>query len=320
MPLGAPSNPPAQPRPAPVRPGPALVAEAALLVADFAALEDAVRSGTDSARIAVLATHAADEVLAAANAGMAAGRGPLPVRAHACPWRTLVVVPTYNERDNLEPLVAAIHAYLDVDILIVDDGSPDGTGALADQLAAHDPRVRVQHRQGKQGLGTAYLAGFATAIAEGYERVCEMDADFSHPPWDLPRLVFASEEAELVIGSRYVRGGCTVGWTAWRRLLSRGANLYARLLLGAHLQDMTAGFRCYHTAALCRLDLAKVSAQGYGFQIEMAWRMLRAGCRVQEVPIHFVDRRVGKSKMSGAIAREALLLVPRLRRKVPRSG
>ena len=239
------------------------------------------------------------------------------------PDRYLIVLPTYNERANLPRMIEAIDGVRDRlpmqgDVLVVDDSSPDGTGELADALAARDGRVHVLHRQGKQGLGTAYLAGFAFAAQRGYERVCEMDADFSHPPWDLPRLVHASADAELVIGSRYVAGGCTVGWDFKRRLLSRGANLYARLLLGSGIRDNTAGFRCFHTAALQQLDLAAVAAQGYAFQIEMAFRMVRAGFRVQEIPIHFVDRQVGKSKMSGKIAREALLLVPRLRFKVRR--
>ncbi|MBL9080073.1 MAG: polyprenol monophosphomannose synthase [Planctomycetes bacterium] len=240
------------------------------------------------------------------------------MRPHRAPWRTLVVIPTYNEKDNLEAIVAAIHAYLDCDVLVVDDGSPDGTGAIADRLAAADPRVQVLHRQGKQGLGTAYIQGFRFAMERGYERVCEMDADFSHAPWDLPRLVHASRDADLVIGSRYVRGGNTVGWDFRRRLLSRGANLYARCVLWSGIRDNTAGFRCFHTETLRGLDLAAVSAQGYAFQIEMAFRVVRAGRRVREIPIHFVDRRVGKSKMDGRIAREALLLVPRLRGRVPK--
>ncbi|MBL8729032.1 MAG: polyprenol monophosphomannose synthase [Planctomycetes bacterium] len=257
--------------------------------------------------------------MAAATRGVAAGRGPVPVRPHQAPWRTLVVIPTYNEKDNLEPIVTAIHSYLDCDVLVVDDGSPDGTGAIADRLAAADPRIHVLHRQGKQGLGTAYLAGFAFALGRDYARVCEMDADFSHAPWDLPRLVHASADADLVIGSRYVPGGCTVGWDFKRRLLSRGANLYTRLVLASGIRDNTAGFRCFRTDALRQLDLAAVSAQGYAFQIEMAFRVVRSGRRVREIPIHFVDRRVGKSKMDGKVAREALLLVPKLRGRVRRS-
>ncbi|MEQ1633662.1 MAG: polyprenol monophosphomannose synthase [Planctomycetota bacterium] len=289
-----------------------------VVVADFAAAEQAVRNGVDSSLLVVLNGQEEAAAVASATAGVAAARGPLPTRAHRAPWRTLVVLPTYNEKDNLERMLQAIHAYLDTDVLVVDDGSPDGTGAIADRLAARDPRVRVLHRTGKQGLGTAYLAGFADAFVHGYERVCEMDCDFSHAPWDLPRLVYASQDAELVIGSRYVKGGCTVGWDFRRRMLSRGANLYARMWLSSGIRDNTAGFRCFHTSALQQLDLAAVAAQGYAFQIEMAFRMVRAGFRVREVPIHFVDREVGKSKMSGGVAREAIVLVPKLRFRVKR--
>ncbi|HEX6811499.1 MAG TPA: polyprenol monophosphomannose synthase [Planctomycetota bacterium] len=293
-----------------------------VVVPDFATAEAKIESGTDSSHVVVL--EGVDEVAArtAATHGLAAGLGPTPVRPHRVPWRTLVVVPTYNEKDNLAPIVRAIRAYLDTDVLVVDDGSPDGTGAIADGLAAADPRLHVLHRQGKQGLGTAYLAGFRFAFERGYERVCEMDADFSHAPWDLPRLVNASADADLVIGSRYVRGGCTIGWDFKRRLLSRGANVYTRIVLGTGIRDNTAGFRCFRTTALQQIDLAAVAAQGYAFQIEMAFRIVRAGLRVREIPIHFVDRAVGKSKMDGKIAREALLLVPRLRGRVKklRSG
>ncbi len=290
-----------------------------MVVRDFQEVEAKVRSGVDSSRIVVLADQ--DEVAAVASATThtSAGRGPVPTRAHKAPWRTLVVIPTYNEKDNVEPIVQALHSYLDCDVLIVDDGSPDGTGEIADRMASADSRIHVLHRLGKQGLGTAYIAGFGFAMERDYERVCEMDADFSHAPWDLPRLVYASEKAELVIGSRYVKGGCTVGWGFRRRMLSRGANLYARMILGSGIRDNTAGFRCFHVAALRQLDLDAVHAQGYAFQIEMAFRMKRRGFQVLEVPIHFVDRRVGQSKMDGAIAREALLLVPRLRGHVPRN-
>jgi dolichol-phosphate mannosyltransferase len=289
-----------------------------LVVDDFAAAEAAVRGGTDSSRIVILDGQDRQQALTAAAAGIATGRGPLPTRPHLCPWRTLVVIPTYNEKDNVEAIVTAATSYLDCDVLVVDDGSPDGTGQIADGLAAASDRIHVMHRTGKQGLGTAYLAGFAYAQERGYERVCEMDADFSHAPWDLPRLVRASASAELVIGSRYVRGGDTVGWDLKRRLLSQGANLYARTLLSSGIRDNTAGFRCFHTDALAQLDLGSVHAQGYAFQIEMAFRMVRRGFSVLEIPIHFIDRRVGKSKMSGKIAREALMLVPKLRFRVPR--
>ena len=289
-----------------------------VMVADFAAAETAVTNGIDSERLVVLAGHDEAAARAAAERGRANGDGPVPPRAHPAPWRTLVVIPTYNEKDNVEPIVRAVHTFLDCDVLIVDDGSPDGTGRIADRLAAADKRVHVLHRTGKQGLGTAYLAGFRFAMERGYERVCEMDADFSHAPWDLPRLVHASAAADLVIGSRYVQGGDTVGWDFRRRLLSRGANLYARAVLSSGIRDNTAGFRCFRTDSLRELDLAAVHAQGYAFQIEMAFRMVRRGFRVREIPIHFVDRRVGKSKMDGRIAREALLLVPKLRFRVPR--
>lgn len=299
--------------------GPRAVEQALIVVKDFAEAEHRVRSGTNSSQLVVLQEQDEAAALASAKVHAAAGRGPVPTRPHAAPWRTLVVIPTYNEKGNVESIVQAVHSYLDCNILIVDDGSPDGTGDIADRMAAADARIQVLHRKGKQGLGTAYLAGFGIAMEQGYERVCEMDADFSHAPWDLPRLVYASETAQLVIGSRYVKGGCTVGWGFRRRMLSRGANLYARMMLSSGIRDNTAGFRCFHVDALRKLDLDAVHAQGYAFQIEMAFRMRRGGFEVREVPIHFVDRRVGQSKMDGAIAREALVLVPRLRGRVPRT-
>lgn len=286
------------------------------VVEDFPAAEQAVRSGIDSSQIVILEGQDSDAALTAATAGVGAESGPVPSRPHRPPWRTLVVIPTYNEKGNVEKIVGSVRSFLDCDVLIVDDGSPDGTGDIADRMSAESPHVHVLHRSGKQGLGTAYLAGFDFAAKNGYERVCEMDADFSHAPWDLPRLVFASSNADLVIGSRYVPGGCTVGWSLRRRLLSRGANLYARILLGSGIRDNTAGFRCFRTEALQELDLQSVKAEGYAFQIEMAYRMVRRGFRVREIPIHFVDRVLGKSKMSGKIAREALMLVPKLRWRV----
>ncbi len=305
------------PRAAPaIEPGPRR--DDLLVVEDFASAEIAVRNGVDSSRIVVLQGQQKAVALAAARAGISLGRGPLPSSPHAAPGRTLVVLPTYNEKDNLEPMLQAILAYAAVDVLVVDDDSPDGTGAIADRIAATNPRVTVLHRSGKQGLGTAYLAGFAEAFVRGYEYICEMDCDFSHAPWDLSRLLAAAHDCDLVIGSRYVRGGCTVGWDFRRRMLSRGANLYTRLWLASGIRDNTAGFRCYRSSALQQLDLAAVSAQGYAFQIEMAFRMVRAGFAVRELPIHFVDRQVGKSKMSGKVAREALMLVPKLRFRVQR--
>jgi dolichol-phosphate mannosyltransferase len=184
---------------------------------------------------------------------------------------------------------------------------------IADELAAAGPRVSVLHRAEKQGLGRAYLAGFAWALERGYERVFEMDCDFSHPPWDLPRLADAARSADLVIGSRYVSGGRTTGWALSRRLLSRCANLYTRAFLGLGVHDWTAGFRCYDTALLGALELGSVRTDGYAFQIEMTWRTRRQGGSVRELPIRFVDREAGKSKMSRAIALEAVLTVPRMR-------
>ena len=284
----------------------------------FAEVEAKVQSGIDSSRIVVLQDQDEAAAIASATKNIPEGRGPVPTRPHRAPWRTLVVIPTYDEKDNVEAIVQAVHSYLDCDVLIVDDGSPDGTGEVADRMASADSRIHVMHRKGKQGLGTAYIAGFGFAMERNYERVCEMDADFSHAPWDLPRLVYASDAAQLVIGSRYVKGGCTVGWSLRRRMLSRGANLYARMMLGSGIRDNTAGFRCFDVDALGKLDLDAVHAQGYAFQIEMAFRMKRRGFQVREIPIHFVDRRRGQSKMDGAIAREALVLVPRLRGRVPR--
>jgi dolichol-phosphate mannosyltransferase len=213
----------------------------------------------------------------------------------------------------VRPIVEAIRLWLDADVLIVDDGSPDGTGGESDRIAARDSRVRVLHRHARMGLGSAYVHGFRVAIRERYGRVFEMDADFSHPPSDLPRLAAASLKAQLVIGSRYVAGGSTTGLSFRRRLLSRGGNRYARLFLGSAVRDWTAGFRCFDVDALSRIDLDAIAAQGYAFQIEMAWRFVRAGMSVVEVPIRFEDRALGDSKMNFGIAREAAILVPALR-------
>lgn len=262
----------------------------------------------------VAATAAADPVGSVLAVNRASVAIPLaPAVPFTTPFRCLVVVPTYNERANVGPIVVAIRRWLDADVLIIDDGSPDGTGAESDRIAASDPRVRVLHRPAKMGLGSAYVEGFRVAIREGYERVFEMDADFSHPPWDLPRLAHASLNAHLVIGSRYVPGGATPGLSLPRRLLSRGGNGYARMFLGSAVRDWTAGFRCFDVAALSRIDLDAIAAEGYAFQIEMAWRFLRAGMSVVEVPIAFGDRAQGDSKMNFAIAREAAFLVPTLR-------
>jgi dolichol-phosphate mannosyltransferase len=236
------------------------------------------------------------------------------VRRPAAEHRSLVIIPTYNERENLPLLVEAILATdPDIDILVVDDASPDATGELAEQLATATGRVAVIHREDKLGLGTAYLAGFAWAIEHGYDRIVQMDADFSHRPEDLPRLLAASEEADLVIGSRNVAGGRITGWSPLRHLLSKGGSLYARLLLDLPVRDCTAGFKCFRREALAALDLSAIRANGYAFQIEVNHTCARAGLRITEVPVEFPDRTRGQSKMSGAIALEACLLVLRLR-------
>lgn len=224
----------------------------------------------------------------------------------------LVVIPTYNERDNLGPIIERLHAVLPtVEVLVVDDGSPDGTGAYADSLAAEDGRTHVLHRTEKTGLGAAYVAGFRWGLRQGYAVLIEMDADGSHAPEDLPRLLDALGDADLVLGSRYVPGGRVVNWPARRQLLSRGGNVYSKLALGVPINDITGGFRAYRRAVLDRLPLGEVASHGYCFQVDLAWRTVKAGFRVVEVPITFTERVRGESKMSGSIVREALFRVTR---------
>jgi dolichol-phosphate mannosyltransferase len=219
----------------------------------------------------------------------------------------LVVIPTYNERDNVLPVVTRIHnAVPAAHILVVDDASPDGTGEVADRLAERDARVHVLHRKAKDGLGAAYLAGFAWALAGDYAVIVQMDADGSHPPESLPGMLELLAEADLVLGSRYVRGGGVVNWPKHREALSRGGNLYSRLALGMKVRDITAGYRVFRREVLADLALEQVSSQGYCFQIDMAWRVVQAGFRVAEYPITFTERERGESKMSGSIVREAL--------------
>ncbi len=221
--------------------------------------------------------------------------------------RAVICLPTYDERENLAPILQAIHAATpEVDVLVVDDGSPDGTGRLADEIAARDPRVKVLHRAAKQGLGRAYLAGFAWALERGYGLVLEMDADFSHDPRHLPALLAAARNADLVLGSRYVPGGGTVNWSLARRIVSRGGSLYARTILGIPVRDLTGGFKCFRREVLEAVDLPTVECSGYAFQIELTYRAIRRGFRVVEIPIVFVDRRVGRSKMSRRIVLEAV--------------
>jgi dolichol-phosphate mannosyltransferase len=229
-----------------------------------------------------------------------------------------LVLPTYNEAETIEPLVEAVLPRLltaahEHTVLIVDDGSPDGTGAIADRLAAAHEPVEVLHRRVKEGLGRAYLAGFDVALAAGADLVLEMDSDFSHDPDDVPRLVEAAAEADLVLGSRYVHGGGITDWGLGRRLLSRGGSWYARTILGVPVRDLTGGFKCFRREVLEDLDLDTIRAEGYGFQIELTYRAIRSGWRVCEIPITFSQRRAGVSKMSPAIALEAVWKVPELK-------
>jgi len=266
-------------------------------------LSPTTRSGPDSppARLRPVTTPASD-----------ASVDPSPVAGTGA-W---IVLPTYDEAENLPGIAAAILASLpDATLLVVDDASPDGTGALADGLAAEDPRVRVRHRAGKQGLGRAYLDGFRVALDGGAGIVVQMDADWSHDPAILPRLLepITGDRADLVIGSRYTRGGRVEDWGVGRRLISRGGSLFARLVLGLRPHDLTGGFKAWRATTLEAIPFEGVHAGGYVFQIEMTHRASRAGARVAEVPITFRDRQVGQSKMSRRIIVEALLVVVRLR-------
>jgi dolichol-phosphate mannosyltransferase len=232
--------------------------------------------------------------------------------------RLAICLPTYNERENLDPLVRALGSVfaahgLDGHLLVVDDASPDGTGEIADRLAAELAWVSVLHRGRKEGLGPAYLAGFARALADGADLVMEMDADFSHDPADVPHLVAAAGRADLAIGSRYVPGGGVRNWGPVRRAISRGGCLYAQAILGLRVRDTTGGFKCYRRAVLETIPLGRVHSKGYAFQIETTYRALRAGFTVEEVPITFTDRETGSSKMSRGIVLEAVARVPALR-------
>jgi dolichol-phosphate mannosyltransferase len=224
-----------------------------------------------------------------------------------------ICLPTYNERENLESMLRALAAH-DVNVLVVDDNSPDGTGEIADRLAGELDFVSVLHRERKEGLGPAYLAGFRRALADGAEYVLEMDCDFSHNPADVPRLIDACRQgADLALGSRYIPGGGTDNWGLGRRIVSWGGSFYARVLLGVRIRDLTGGFKCYRRRVLETIDLDGIHSKGYAFQIEGTYRTLRKGFRVVEVPIRFVDRTEGTSKMSRAIFLEAVTKVPALR-------
>ncbi|MFL5917369.1 MAG: polyprenol monophosphomannose synthase [Gaiellaceae bacterium] len=224
----------------------------------------------------------------------------------------VVCLPTYNERENLEPMLRAL-GDKGVRVLVVDDNSPDGTGEIADRLARELDYVGVLHRERKEGLGPAYLAGFRRALADGAELVLEMDCDFSHDPDDVPRLVAAAADADVVLGSRYVPGGAVRDWGLLRRFVSAGGSWYARTLLGTPIRDLTGGFKCYRRRVLETIDLDAIDSKGYAFQIETTYRALRSGFRVVEVPITFVDREAGGSKMSKTIVAEAIWKVPALR-------
>jgi dolichol-phosphate mannosyltransferase len=249
--------------------------------------------------VAVLPTHPA--------------AAPVPDRSSAG-RDSLVVIPTYEEAENIGRLIPRVLAAGPFDVLVVDDNSPDGTGYIADDLASrYRPRVTVIHRPGKLGIGSAYVAGFRFALERGYERVFEMDADFSHAPGSLPALRAALEHADVVLGSRHVPGGGSPGWALWRRALSRGGSAYAACMLGLPFGDLTSGFKGFRRRALERLDLGAIQANGYCFQIEVTYRCRQAGARIVEVPIQFELRRAGHSKLSGSIVAEALLLIWRLR-------
>jgi dolichol-phosphate mannosyltransferase len=228
--------------------------------------------------------------------------------------KALVIIPTYNERENVEPLLTRIFGEgLPLEVLIVDDNSPDGTGAIADQVAARDPRVHVIHRPGKQGLGSAYVAGFRYALARDYDAVFEMDADFSHSPDSLGEFLREIEGADIVLGSRYLRGVTVVNWPLSRLILSYAANVYSRVITGMRVKDLTGGFKCYRRSVLEAIDWERVRSDGYAFQIEITFKAWRKGFTIREIPILFVDRLAGESKMNRRIVWEAAWMVWRLR-------
>ncbi|MBX3350229.1 MAG: polyprenol monophosphomannose synthase [Nitrospira sp.] len=277
----------------------------AYLVPDFDQAEVLIAQGINSARVAVSA-HGTE------YSQMAGELQLVPTSPFTFDESIVVILPTYNERANLEALVTAIGRYLVTDILIVDDNSPDGTGDLADQLSTGSPHIHVLHRSKKEGLGPAYIAGFQWALQRPYDRIIEMDCDFSHAPWDLPRLVHRSHTADLVIGSRYVPGGGTENWNARRRLVSQCGNRYVSLFLGAIIRDWTGGFRCYRRGLLEEMALSTVQAKGYIFQVELAWRAVQLGATVSELPIRFSDRVLGQSKLGWSSIIEGLMEVPKM--------
>lgn len=277
----------------------------AYLVPDFDQAEVLIAQGINSARVAISDRDP--------EYSQVVGELQLvPTSPFTFDESIIVVLPTYNERANLEALVTAIGQYLVTDIVIVDDNSPDGTGKLADQLSARSAHVHVLHRPQKEGLGPAYIAGFQWALQRPYDRIIEMDCDFSHAPWDLPRLVHRSHTADLVIGSRYVPGGGTENWNARRRLVSQCGNRYVSLFLGSIIRDWTGGFRCYRRGLLEEMALSTVQAKGYIFQVELAWRAVQLGAKVSELPIRFSDRVLGQSKLGWSSIIEGLMEVPKM--------
>jgi dolichol-phosphate mannosyltransferase len=283
----------------------------AYLVPDFERAEQLIAKGVNSARVAISEKASAgdhDPEYSQVSEDLQL----IPASPFTFDLSIVVVLPTYNERANLEALVNAIGQYLATDIVIVDDNSPDGTGELADQLSTRYPHVHVLHRLRKEGLGPAYLAGFQWALQRPYDRIIEMDCDFSHAPWDLPRLVHRSHTADLVIGSRYVPGGGTENWNARRRLVSQCGNTYVSLFLGSMIRDWTGGFRCYRRGLLEKMSLSAVHAKGYIFQVELAWRAVQLGATVSELPIRFSDRILGQSKLGWSSIIEGLIEVPKM--------
>ncbi len=283
----------------------------AYLVSDFEQAERLIAQGVNSARVAISETASAEDH--DPKYSQVAGQLQLvPALPFTFDESIVVVLPTYNERANLETLVTAIGRYLVADIVIVDDNSPDGTGDLADQLSSRSSHIHVLHRPRKEGLGPAYIAGFQWALQRPYDRIVEMDCDFSHAPWDLPRLVHRSHTADLVIGSRYVPGGGTENWNTRRRLVSQFGNAYVSFFLGSMIRDWTGGFRCYRRGLLEKMTLSTVQAKGYIFQVELAWRAVRLGAKVSELPIRFSDRVLGQSKLGWPSIIEGLIEVPRM--------
>jgi len=290
--------------------------EEAFVVPSFEVAEALIARGVDSARVAISRIDPSDAAYPG-YAPAASHKSLVPVVPFRFDRSILIVLPTYNEGQNLQAMIETVSRYLITDILVVDDNSPDGTGQLADRLSREHKHVHVLHRTKKEGLGPAYIAGFQWALARDYQLILEMDCDFSHPPWDVPRLVHRGGTADLVIGSRYVPGGRTEQWDRHRRLVSGLGNTYVRFFLGSSIQDWTGGFRCYRRTLLRDMNLESVRAKGYVFQVEMAWRAHRLGAKISELPFRFSDRVHGQSKLGWPTILEALREVPRMYFEAP---